>query len=301
MIGLDDIRFFQVLVKAGSMAAAARELNVSPPAVTQRLQQMEARYRVRLVDRSARAMRLTGEGELLYEKGAAICNEADELLDQLMARSGVVAGHLRVDAPLGFGRRHLAPLIAEFSSLHPNLKVSLSLYDKLSARDVNATDVVFYIGELHDSSMVRYTIAPNDRLLCAAPKYLRTNGTPAAPEDLANHASLMLRENNENVSVWKFARGSVTRNVRVDPVLVSNDGEVIREWAIRGKGIAMRSEWDVADAIRAGKLVHLLPDWKMPAADIVALISQRKGVSARGRAFIDFVQAKFLPTPSWRR
>jgi DNA-binding transcriptional LysR family regulator len=301
MIPLDDIRFFQVLVKAGSMAAAARELNVSPPAVTQRLQQMEARYRVRLVDRSARSMRLTGEGELLYEKGAAICHAADELLDQLMARSGVVAGNLRIDAPLGFGRRHLAPLIGEFHALHPHLTVSLSLYDRLSARDIHAIDVVFYIGELHDSSMVRYTIAPNDRWLCAAPAYLRARGTPAVPEALVHHDSLMLRENNENVSVWKFARGADTRNVRVDPVLVSNDGEVIRQWALQGKGIAMRSEWDVADAVGAGKLVRLLPDWTMPAADIVALVPQRKGISARGRAFIEFVQAKFAPTPPWRR
>eukprot|EP01032_Pedospumella_encystans_P033559 gene33559-37927_t len=135
MINLDDIRFFQTLVKAGSMAATARSTNVTPSAVTQRLQQMEKRYGVLLVDRSYRRLRLTGEGELLYQKGAAICDDTDDLFDLLKARSGEIAGHLRVEAPFGFGRRYLAPLIADFHAAHPGLKISLSLFDKLLSQN----------------------------------------------------------------------------------------------------------------------------------------------------------------------
>ncbi len=300
MLTLDDVRFFQVLVKAGSMVAAARELDVTPPAITQRLQQIELRYSIRLVDRSTRSMRLTDEGELLYEKGASICAESDALLDLLAARSGVVTGHLRVSAPFGFGRRYLAPLVADFHTRHPALKISLSLADSPSLHEAGAADVMFHIGELHDSSMVRYTIAPNKRLLCASPAYLRRKGIPAAPEDLAGHECITLRENNEDVSLWKFMGDKAGRHVRIDPALVSNDGDVVCQWAIQGKGIIMRSEWDVAEALKAGQLQHVLPEWALAPADVVALVPQRKGMSARVKAFIDFVNAHFSPCPPWR-
>jgi DNA-binding transcriptional LysR family regulator len=300
MLTLDDVRFFQILVKAGSMVAAARELDVSPPAITQRLQQMESRYGIRLVDRSTRSMRLTDEGELLYEKGAVICAETDELLDMLSARSGAVTGHLRVSAPFGFGRRYLAPLVSDFHTRYPSLKILLSVADNPVLRDAGTADVIFHIGELQDSSMVRYTIAPNKRLMCASPKYIKRMGTPSAPEDLVDHECITLRENNEDVSLWKFIRGQTSRNVRIDPVLVSNDGDIVRQWAIQGKGIIVRSEWDVADALKSGKLVHLLPGWNLAPADVVALVPQRKGTSARVKAFIAFVNEHFSPTPPWR-
>jgi DNA-binding transcriptional LysR family regulator len=300
MLAIDDIRFFQILARAGSLVAAARELNVSPPAVTQRLQQIESRYGVRLVDRSTRRMRLTDEGELMYEKGASICAEADALLEMLAARSGAVTGHLRISAPFGFGRRYLAPLVAEFHTRNPSLTISFSLADNPNLHETGTADVAFHIGELHDSSMVRYLIAPNRRLLCAAPKYLRRKGIPAAPGELAGHDCIALRENNEDVSLWKFMRGKASANLRIDPVLVSNDGDVVRQWAIQGKGIIVRSEWDVADALRSGKLVQVLPEWQLAPADIVALVPQRKGMSARVKAFIAFVNEHFSPMPPWR-
>ncbi len=300
MLMLDDLRFFHTLVKAGSLVAAAREMNVSPPAITQRLQQIESRYGVRLVERSTRRMRLTDEGELLHEKGAVICAEADVLMDLLAARSGAVTGHLRVSAPFGFGRRYLAPLIADFHTRHPALKILLSLTDSPSLHDAGAVDVMFHIGELHDSSMVRYTIAPNNRLLCASPRYLKRKGTPSAPEDLGGHECITLRENNEDVSLWKFTRGKTGRHVRIEPALVSNDGDVVCQWAIQGKGIIARSEWDVADALKSGQLVHLLPEWALAPADVVALVPQRKGMSARVKAFIAFVNEHFSPQPPWR-
>jgi DNA-binding transcriptional LysR family regulator len=300
MLTLDDIHFFQVLVKAGSMVAASRELDVTPPAITQRLQQMESRYGIRLVDRSTRSMRLTDEGDLLYQKGALICAEADTLLDLLASRSGVVSGHLRVSVPSRFGRYHIAPLVADFHTRHPALKVSLSLTDNPVLQDAGASDVMFHAGELHDSNLVRYPMAPNNRLLCASPGYLRRKGMPTAPEDLADHECITLRQNNEDVNLWKFMRGGEGRNVRIDPVLAANDGDVVGQWAIQGKGIIVRSEWDVAEALKAGRLVRLLPEWELAPANIVALVPQRKGMSARAKAFIAFANAHFSPEPPWR-
>ncbi|WP_211461783.1 LysR family transcriptional regulator [Collimonas silvisoli] len=300
MIPVDDIRFFMIVVKAGSLAAAAREINVTASAVTQRLQQIEARLGLRLIDRSTRNMRLTDEGELLAEEGAAICDSNDLLFEKLKARQGVVAGHLRINAPFGFGRRYLTPLVAQFQSDHPDIKVSLTLLDSISVSAAHKADITFHIGALADSSLVRYQIGANARILCAAPAYIRRMGAPADPQSLAGHRCLVLRENDEDVSLWKFSKGPLHRSVRVDPILSSNDGEVIHQWALLGKGIMIRSEWDVAENIRRGKLVTLLPQWNVAPADVIALVPQRRGMSARVKKFIEYVTQQFGPVPPWR-
>lgn len=300
MIPVDDIRFFLILVKAGSLAAAAREINVTPPAITQRLQQIEARLGVRLIDRSTRSMRLTDEGELLLEKGSAICADNDVLFEQLSARKGIVSGHLRINAPLGFGRRHIAPLVAQFHTAFPEVKISLTLFDRFTSSEAHNADVTFHIGALTDSSLVGYKIAENSRILCAAPSYIRRMGIPSDPQSLAQHQCLVLRENNEDVSLWKLSKGQTHQSVRVEPILACNDGEVIHQWALLGKGIIIRSEWDVADNIRSGKLVELLPEWNMPPADVIALVPQRRGMSARVKKFIEHVTQQFGPIPPWR-
>lgn len=300
MIALDDLRFFIIVVKAGSLAAAAREMNVTPPAVTQRLQQLEGRLGVRLIDRSTRSMRLTDEGELLAERGAAICAENDVLFEQLSARQGVVSGRLRINGPLGFGRRYLAPLVAKFQTIYPQVNISLILFDQFTSTEAQNADITFHIGLLNDSSLVRYRIAENSRILCAAPLYIRRMGIPADPQSLAHHNCLVLRENNEDVSLWKFSRGEVHQSVRVDPLLTSNDGDVIHQWALLGKGVMIRSEWDVAENLRNGRLVRLLPDWHTSSADVIALIPQRRGMSARVKHFIEYAMQQFAPVPPWR-
>ncbi|PUA18705.1 LysR family transcriptional regulator [Glaciimonas sp. PCH181] len=300
MIPIHDIRFFLILVKAGSLAAAAREINVTPPAITQRLQQLEIRLGVRLLDRSTRSMRLTDEGELLLEKGTAICAENDILFEQLSARRAVVAGHLRINAPLGFGRRYIAPLVAQFQTTFPEVKISLTLFDRFTSSAAHNADVTFHIGALTDSSLVAYKIAENARILCAAPAYIRRMGMPSDPESLSQHHCLVLRENNEDVSLWRFSKGRIHQSVRVDPILACNDGEVIHQWALLAKGIMIRSEWDVAENVRGGRLTELLPEWDIPSADVIALVPQRRGMSARVKKFIEYVVEEFAPLPPWR-
>jgi DNA-binding transcriptional LysR family regulator len=300
MIPIDDIRFFMIVVRTGSLAAAAREINVTASAVTQRLQQLEARLGVRLVDRSTRNMCLTDEGQLLAEEGAAICEQNDILFEKLKARQGIVAGHLRINAPFGFGRRYLTPLVAQFQSDHPGVKVSLTLLDRISAGEAHKADITFHIGALADSSLVRYKIGANARILCASPSYIRRAGSPADPQSLARHQCLVLQENDEDVGLWKFSKGALQHSVRVDPILSSNDGEVVHQWALMGKGIMIRSEWDVAENIRRGKLVALLPQWKLAPADVIALVPQRKGMSARAKKFIEYAIRQFGPVPPWR-
>jgi DNA-binding transcriptional LysR family regulator len=296
-----DLRFFVTITESGSLAEAARRLDVSPSAVSQRLRQLELRLGMQLAHRSTRRFSLTEEGELFHAGAVTLLADLDALVDTLRERSGEVAGTLHVGGPLGFGRHHLAPAIADFHSLHPKLMVSLTLSDVVSAADANRYDLIVHIGALRDSSMVAYPIAPNARLLCASPRYLARRPAPREPQELAAHDCIVLRENHEDVTLWRLRRKRSEVAVRVPAILSCNDGEVARQWALQGKGVVMRSEWDVAGSLAAGKLVRLLPDWSLPDADVVALVASRAGLSARVKLFLAFLQERFKPLPPWRR
>ena len=295
-----DLRFFVTLAESGSLAEAARRMDVTASAVSQRLRQLEQRLGVHLIHRSTRRFNLTDEGELFFTKALSLLAELDALIDSLRARSGEVAGTLHVRGPLGFGRQYLAAALADFHTQHPKLVVSLTLSDVLPAADADRFDLIVHIGDLADSSMVAYPIAPNARVVCASPGYLERHPAPRRPEELASHHCIVLRENEEDVSLWRFRKGRSEVAVRIAPDMSSNDGEVVRAWAQHNKGVIMRSEWDVAESLEAGRLVRLLDDWHLPDADIVALIPQRHGVSARVKLFVAFLQARFQPSPPWR-
>jgi DNA-binding transcriptional LysR family regulator len=305
MRDIDDPRFFLNIVRNGSLAGAARALNVTPSAVTQRLQNLEAKLGLQLIDRAARRLQLTDEGELYALESEKILGQYDALIDQLQARRSLVRGHLRVRGTFGFGRKYVAPALAEFQREHPQLRVTLNLSDRWVETEDASYDVVVHIGELADSSRVAFRIAPNERLMLAAPSYLKRHPSPKAPAELALHSCLLLQENDEDVGLWRLhttrANGrDKEETVRVQPSLLSNDGDVIKQWALAGRGIMLRSEWDTASEIASGKLVRVLPEWRLPEANIYALVPQRKGLSTRARGFINFLSARFQPQPPWR-
>jgi DNA-binding transcriptional LysR family regulator len=298
---ITDLRFFVTITECGSLAEAARRLDVTPSAVSQRLRQLESRLGLQLAHRSTRRFALTEEGELFHAGVAAQLEDLDRLVDSLRERSGEVAGTLNIGGPLGFGRNYLSAAIADFHSLHPRLKVSLTLSDVLSPADAGRFDLIVHIGSLADSSMVAYPIAPNARFICAAPAYLERRGTPREPRELAQHDCIVLRENNEDVTLWRFHKKRTDAAVRVPAILSSNDGDVVKQWALLGKGLFVRSEWDVAESLQTGRLVRVLSDWTLPDADVVALAARRAGMSTRARLFLSFLQARFQPQPPWRR
>lgn len=297
---ITDLRFFVTITESGSLAEAARRLDVTASAVSQRLRQLEARLGMQLAHRSTRRFSLTEEGALFHAGVVALLADLDGLVDTLRARSGEVAGTLHVCGPLGFGRHYLAGAIADFHTLHPKLMVSLTLSDVVSPADANRFDLIVHIGSLGDSSMVAYPIAPNSRFICAAPDYLAQRPAPREPKELAAHDCIVLRENDEDVTLWRFRKKRSEVAVRVPAILSSNDGEVAKQWALRGKGVIMRSEWDVAESLADGRLVRLLADWSLPDADVVALVASRAGLSARVKLFLSFLQARFQPLPPWR-
>jgi DNA-binding transcriptional LysR family regulator len=302
MISTDDLQFFVMLAASNSLAAAARALNVTPPAVTQRLRLMEERLGLRLVDRTGRRMVLTDEGDHLAAGGRRILEEIGGLADTLAARRAVVSGHLRVVAPLGFGRRYVAPTATGFRTIYPGVTLSLMLSDRPAQLADDAWDLMLYVGHLRSSSLIAQYLAPNERFLCAAPEYLAQSGVPNNPKDLLKHKCIALRENDEDVTMWRFksAHRGKTVGIRVEPTLSSNDGEVTHAWALAGAGVIVRSEWDVADDLRAGRLVRVLSDWKLPPANIVALLGARNGRSARTARFLQHLQTALTPAP-WRQ
>jgi DNA-binding transcriptional LysR family regulator len=190
--------------------------------------------------------------------------------------------------------------VADFHALHPGLLVSLTLSDAMPATEAQRYDLMVHIGQLPDSSMVAYPIAPNRRFVCAAPAYLERQPAPRTPEELTAHDCIVLRENQEDVTLWRLRRNRREIAVRVPPLLCSNDGEVVKQWSLMGKGIMQRSEWDVAEELRAGRLVRVLPEWQLPDADVVALVGHRAGLSARVKLFLAFLQQRFRPAPPWR-
>jgi len=302
MIALEDLRFVVALSRTGSLSAAARALDVTPPALSMRLKKLEAVLGVSLVVRNSRGLRFTPEGEQLVHEAQSLLARVDGLADSLSG--SVFAGPLRVVAPFGFGRVHVAPVMAAFIRDHPQVRATLDLSEAPWNSHVEA-DVVIHIGTVRDSSWVAHLLARNARWVCASPGYLRRCGTPSHPRELAQHACLSVRENEEDVTLWRYKDGHASSRrseaLRISPALTSNNGEVVREWAVAGLGIALRSEWDVAPSVKRGELRRLFVDYEFEGADILALVPTRRGVSARVSHFVESLKARFQPKPPWRR
>jgi len=288
-----DLGFFSTLAGAGSLSAAARELGVTTPAVSKHLALMESRLGVPLVVRTTRRMSLTPEGELYLQSARRILSEIDGMEELLGVSKATPNGLLRVNATLGFGRSHVAPLISRFVRKHPQVEVQLQLSVNPPPLTDDSFDVCIRFGAPPDSRVIARYIAPNRRLLCAAPAYLGKHGTPKVPNDLTKHNCIGIRQGEEAYGVWRLSsgrgKGAITEAVKTRGNLTTNDGEIAVNWALEGHGILMRAEWDIERYLRNGRLVHVLPQYHTPDADIHAVYPQRHQLAARVRAFVDFV------------
>ncbi len=288
-----DLGFFSALAGAGSLSAAARELGITTPAVSKHLALMESRVGVSLVNRTTRRMSLTPEGELVLEHARKILSEIDDMQQLLGVSKAMPQGLLRVNATLGFGRSHVAPLISRFVRKHPQVQVQLQLSVNPPALTDDAFNVCIRFGAPPDARVIARRIAPNRRLLCAAPAYLAKHGTPKVPNDLTKHNCIGIRQGEEAYGVWRLTSGrgknASTEAVKTRGNLTTNDGEIAVNWALDGHGILMRAEWDINRYLKNGRLVPVLPQYGTPDADIHAVYPQRHQLAARVRAFVDFV------------
>jgi DNA-binding transcriptional LysR family regulator len=289
---------FNKVVAAGSFTAAARDLGVSTAAVSRKLAALEARLGVRLIHRTTRRLSLTDEGASYHEASTRILAEIEEADAAAAARRVEPQGALKVAMPASFGLKHIAPLMPEFARRHPRVQLALSLSDRTVNVIEEGFDVAIRIAELADSSLAARRLAPNRRVVCASPEYLRKHGTPRSPADLQRHNCLTTTDFH---MTWEYSDPQGKRDsVRVSGRYACDNWEVLREWAVAGLGVALKSTWDVRRHLDDGSLVLLLPGYAFgPDVAIYAVYPHRRYLPAKTRLFIDFLADSFGPEPYW--
>lgn len=294
-----DLGFFSTLISSGSLGAAARELGVTTAAVSKHLAQMESRLGLVLVNRTTRRMSLTHEGEIYLDHARRILGEIDDLEHMLWGSTKAPQGLLRVNATLGFGRSHIAPLIAEYVKQFPQVDIQLQLSVNPPPVTDDAYDVCFRFGHPPDSRSIARLIAPNKRILVASPSYIKEYGEPKSPSELIKHNCIGIRQGDEGYGLWRFSSGKgkskneFTDSAKVRGNLTTNDGGIAVNWALDGRGIVLRAEWDVIQHLQSGRLIQVMKSFQTPDADIYAVYAERHKTSVRVKTLIDFAIASF--------
>lgn len=292
---LGDLDIFVRVAASGSMSQAARDLGLSPPVISKRIKRLEERLGTRLLQRTTRQIVLTEAGRGFHERVLAILASVEEAEEWVSQRANQARGPLRISAPTTFGRLHVAPHLVRFLEKYPEISVDLSLSDAFVDVIGEGYDVAIRIADLADTSLVAKKLAPNHRVLCAAPAYLARHGEPAAIGDLARHRLLV-----HNADHWRIESTDGPVTVPVRSAVVTNSSEVIREAVIAGLGIALRSTWDVGPELRSGQLKIVLPCYRAShRVGIFAVYPSRRHLPQRTRVFIDFLAELYGNVPSW--
>jgi len=294
------MQFFVLVARHGSLAAAARAIDLTPPAATKRLAALEGRLGVRLLNRTTRTLSLTSEGETYLQHATRILGEIQEMEDAVSQGRATPRGLLRVNATLGFGRTSIAPLVSAFALRYPEVEVQVEVTDRPIDLVETGFDLAIRFGALPDKRLNARRIMSNRRFLCASPAYLERHGTPASLADLARHRCIIHRQNDDAYGIWRFLHHDHTEVVKVHGTLSSNDGDIVLGWALDGHGILIRSEWDLAKYLDSGRLRVVLPEFTLPAADLFVYYPSQRNQTIRARAFIDFLVEHFQAPPGGR-
>lgn len=300
---IEEMRVFTKVVSAGSLSAAARDLGSSPAAVSRTLAALESRLGARLVNRTTRRLHLTEEGAGYFDACNRILAEIEEADAAAAAGRSEPRGVLKVAIPASFGHQHVAPLVPAFVQRYPQVRLALSLSDRAVSLIEEGYDVAVRIAELEDSSLAARKLAPNRRVVCASPDYLKRHGTPRTPADLARHDFLMTTSEHDFSFLIEFRDpDGQAGSVRVSGRYACDHWSVLRDWAVAGLGVALKSTWDVRRHLEDGSLVALFPGYTFDTdVAIYAVYPHRRLLPAKTRAFIDFLAESFGPEPYWDR
>ncbi len=305
---LKAIETFVAVAQRGSLTAAAKAEGVAPAIIGRRLDGLEEHLGVKLMVRTTRRIHLTHEGSAFLEDCQRLLVELANAEASVSAGGVKASGHLRITAPAGFGRRHVAPLVPHFRELHPEVTISLNLSDRVVDIAGEGHDCAVRVGDLPDSSLVSVRLADNRRLCVATPRYLQQHGTPRHPSELAKHDCLTLSSDASQTRGWAFQipldppepGTSELIHLRPGGPLDCSDGQVLREWCLAGYGMAWRSTWEVEADIAAGRLVPVLEAFAAPPNGIYAVFPQRKHLALRVRLWIDFLKQRYGQAQFWR-
>ncbi len=294
-----EIETFVAVAARGSLSAAAREEGVQPAVIGRRIDALEARLGVKLMVRTTRRLTLTFEGAAFLENCQRLLNDLDDA-ESSVSEGGVKAtGLLRVTAPAGFGRRHVAPLVETYIAENPDVSVSLDLSDRIVDIVSEGVDCAVRIGDLEDSRLVSAKLAETRRAVVASPAYLAAYGTPLQPADLQHHRCLTLGPSSSQRRGWQFVVDGEALTVRPNNALRCNDGAVLRDWAVSGLGLAWRSMWEVKADIAEGRLVEVLADFAGTPFGIYVVYPQRRLLPLRLQLFIALLRKTYRDPQHW--
>ncbi|MDP3170714.1 MAG: LysR family transcriptional regulator [Polaromonas sp.] len=297
---LKQLESFVSVATRGSLTAAAKAEGVAPAIMGRRLDALEERLGVKLMVRTTRRMSLTHEGSAFLEDCQRLLVDFANAEASVSAGGVKASGHLRITAPAGFGRRHVAPLVPKFRELHADVTISLNLSDRVVDVAGEGFDCAVRVGEMPDSSLVSVRMADNRRLCVASPAYLQRHGAPKHPTDLAKFACLTLSSDASQTRGWAFQVEGEVIHLKPGGPLDCSDGQVLHDWCLDGFGIAWRSTWEVEAEIAAGKLVTVLSDFDAPPNGIYAVFPQRKHLPLRVRLWIDFLKHSYGQPEFWK-
>lgn len=295
---LDDMLAFIKVVDAKGFTAAADRLGLSKSVVSRRITELENRLGARLLNRTTRRLSLTEVGQAFYERCTRILADLEEAEMAVADLHAAPRGRLKVNAPVSFGLLHLAPAIADFLERHPAIEIDIDLNDRYVDLVDEGYDVAVRIGRLRDSTLIARRLAPAHRVVCASPGYLARNGSPVTPEDLMRH-NCLLYTNVPAAEQWTFQVDGETRTVRVSGNLRTSNGDLLRAAAIAGVGITVLPTFLIGDALQAGTVRCLLPEYYGGGSTVYAVYPQNRHLSPKVRAFVDFLAGRFGPVPYW--
>jgi DNA-binding transcriptional LysR family regulator len=296
---LKQIESFVAVATKGSLTAAAHAEGVAPAVIGRRIDALEERLGVKLLVRTTRRITLTHEGSAFLEDSQRVLAELASAEASVSAGGVKASGHLRIAAPAGFGRRHVAPLVPRFIADHPDVSASLNLSDRVVDLVNEGFDCAVRVGDLPDSSLVSVRLAENRRRCVAAPGYLQRAGTPRHPSDLVRHDCLPLSSDASQTRGWAFTVDGQVTHLRPNGRLDCSDGQVLHDWCVQGLGIAWRSTWEVETEIASGALVCVLDEFAAPPNGIYALFPQRRHLPLRVRLWIDFLKHTYGDSRYW--
>ena len=304
---MDKLKAFESFVSVaqkGSLTAAANAEGVAPAIIGRRLDGLESHLGVKLLVRTTRRITLTHEGSAFLEDCQRLLTDVANAEASVSAGGLKASGHLRITAPAGFGRRHVAPLVPQFCTAHPDVTVSLNLSDRVVDLAAEGFDCAVRVGDLPDSTLVSVRMADNRRLCVATPEFLARHGTPQTPNDLMRLRCLTLSSDASQTKGWAFrvptaAGAHEVVHLRPAGRMDCSDGQVLHDWCLAGHGIAWRSTWEVAAQIQSGQLVSVLDDFAAAPNGIYAVFPQRKHLPLRLRLWIDFLKDRYAQADYW--
>ena len=297
---LTAMELFVRIVETGSFSAVAREMDTTQPTVSKQLSALEQKLKVRLLNRSTRQLSLTEAGGEYYEACKRILDEVREAESNMGRLQGQLAGQLKINTSIGLGQMYVGPLTLKFQKAHPDVEIDLSLVDRFVDVVEEGIDVAIRIGRLNDSNLVARRLGKTRRVAVATPAYLKKYGTPKTPEDLVRHSCILYAYLSTG-SEWMFhAPDGGEIRVKVTGKFRANNGEAIRQAVLHDMGIAVTPEWMAQQDLEAGRLKTILTNFAPTLLDIHAVYPSGRHLSAKTRAYVDFLQAEFHMIPALR-